>query len=286
VTAIAREAHRFRLDTSAGPLTADRVVLSTGGLSLPKTGSDGWGYQAAAKLGHTIVPTSPALVPMVLAGAEHAEADSVHKRLSGVSQPVEIGIRVAGQPGVRVSGAMLWTHFGVSGPAALDASRHWLRAKLEGRPVRATANLTPAHRFESLEARWIAAARDRPRARVAALAAELMPASVAEAVTAASGVPMDLTLATLSRETRRQLARTLLEWPLNFVDSRGYNYAEVTAGGVDLSEINPATMASRVCPGLLLVGEILDVDGRIGGFNFQWAWATGWVAGRALGPPG
>ena len=96
-----------------------------------------------------------------------------------------------------------------------------------------------------------------------------------------SGFPTDRVLAALTRDERRRLVHALVEWPLPVVDTRGYNYAEVTAGGVDLDEIDPATMESRVCPGLFLVGEILDVDGRIGGFNFQWAWASGRGGGRA-----
>jgi hypothetical protein len=95
-------------------------------------------------------------------------------------------------------------------------------------------------------------------------------------------LPAETTLAALTREDRRRLVHALVEWPLPIADSRGYRYAEVTAGGVPLEEIDPATMASRVCGGLYLVGEILDADGRIGGFNFQWAWATGWIAGAAL----
>jgi predicted flavoprotein YhiN len=109
-----------------------------------------------------------------------------------------------------------------------------------------------------------------------------VPASVADALLRRLGVDGRTALAHLPREDRRRLSRALVEWPLPAVDSRGYTYAEATAGGVALTEIDPSTMASRVCPGLTLVGEVLDVDGRIGGFNFQWAWASGFVAGRAL----
>jgi hypothetical protein len=109
-----------------------------------------------------------------------------------------------------------------------------------------------------------------------------VPASVAEAWTHAAGINDGLTLAHVPREDRRQLLHALVESPLPVRDSRGYGHAEVTAGGVPLDEIDPATMESRRCPGLFLVGEVLDVDGRLGGFNFQWAWSTGWVAGQAV----
>jgi len=239
-------------------------------LSLPKTGSDGWGYEAARSLGHTIVPPTPALVPLVL---DAAASGGIHTRLSGVSQDVRLDIAIDGDV-TRVHGALLWTHFGISGPAALDASRHWLRARLEGRPVTMTACLCPDERFESLDSRWIDLARDRPRLTLVSALGGLVPASVAAAILDVLAITPDQTMASLTRETRRTLTHALLAWPLPIIDSRGYNYAEVTAGGVPLTEIDPATMASRVCDGLYLVGEILDVDGRIGGFNFQWAWST------------
>jgi predicted Rossmann fold flavoprotein len=286
---VARTEAGFVLGTPRGEARARRVVIATGGRSLPKTGSDGWGYDVARRLGHAIVPTTPALVPLVLdegdAGARDDGGVGVtlpHRGLSGVSQTVRLDVRVDGRIAHRIHGAMLWTHFGISGPAALDASRHWLRARLESRPVSMTASLAPGSTFESLDAAWIDAARRRPRAQVVTLLGDSMPAAIAEAMTSAVGLPAGLTLAGLSREDRRRLLHALVELPLPVRDSRGYNYAEVTAGGVELSEISPKTMESRVCPGLSLVGEILDVDGRIGGFNFQWAWASAKAASAAI----
>jgi predicted Rossmann fold flavoprotein len=196
--------------------------------------------------------------------------------------PVRLDVRVDGSVRTRLAGAMLWTHFGVSGPVAMDASRHWLRARLEGRDVHVTASLCPGETFESLERDWVDAVRDRPRATVLSTLSSQLPASVASALFARLGIADDLALARLTREDRRRLIHALLAWPLAVVDSRGYSYAEATAGGVPLDEIDPSTMASRRCPGLFLVGEILDVDGRIGGFNFQWAWSSARVAGQAL----
>ena len=214
------------------------------------------------------MPTTPALAPLLI----DSTADrSIHGRLSGVSMPVRLDVRVDGSVSTRLDGAMLWTHFGVSGPVAMDASRHWLRARLEGRDVQVTASLCPGETFESLEREWVEAVRDWPRSTVLSTLSSQLPASVASALVARLGIADDQTLARLTREDRRRLIRALLEWPLAVVDSRGYNYAEATAGGVPLDEIDPSTMASRLCPELFLVGEILDVDGRIGGFNFQWA---------------
>jgi predicted Rossmann fold flavoprotein len=275
VTALRRDGAAFDVETSTGVMRAAVVVLATGGRSLPKSGSDGFGYSLASACGHSLIDTTPALVPLLLRNEDL-------RALSGVSQPAEMSVRVEGHRPVRIEGSLLWTHFGASGPVVLNASRHWHRAILEGRPVAVTINICPGHTFESLEAWWVDFARARPRATVLKVLTTLVPAAVADLWLKRAGVDPALTMAHVSREDRRAMIRALLETTLDVRDSRGYTYAEVTAGGVPLTEIDPRTMASRVCSGLYLVGEILDVDGRIGGFNFQWAWSSGWVAGRAI----
>jgi hypothetical protein len=278
VTDIAPGLNGFRLETSAGVIDAGAVVLATGGLSLPKTGSDGWGIAAARQLGHTIVPTTPALAPLMLASG----AGAIHASLSGVSLPVRFDVRVDNGSATRIPGSLLWTHFGISGPAALDLSRHWLRAELERQPAQVTASLTPDVTFETLEGEWTEATRLRPRTSVTARLSERLPASIAAAIADALGFPSDRTLATVTREDRRRVLHALTAWPFEITGSRGYNYAEVTAGGVALGEVDAGTMESKVTPGVFFVGEILDVDGRLGGFNFQWAWASAHVASEAL----
>jgi predicted Rossmann fold flavoprotein len=279
VQAITRTDDGFALETSRGRLTARHVVLATGGRSLPKTGSDGGGYELARGLGHTLVPPTPALAPLVL---DQDTAYSIHHGLSGIAVDGELTIWIDRALATRLSGALLWTHFGISGPVVLNASRHWARARLEDRAVRMTLNLYPGETFEAVEARWIAAAADRPRAFARTVLAADLPDAVAGAVLGVLGIAADRAVTELTREDRRRLVHALVAWPLPVLDTRGYNYAEATAGGVDLTEIDPATRESRVCPGLFLVGEILDVDGRIGGFNFQWAWSSAALAGRAL----
>jgi predicted Rossmann fold flavoprotein len=275
VTAITRRNGAFTVATTQGQIEARAVALATGGRSLPKTGSDGAGYSFAASLGHGHVETTPALVPLILDGRWY-------QSLSGVTHHGEITVRVGRRVSVRLEGSLLWTHFGASGPLLLNASRHWHRAVLERHPVELLLNSCPGETFESLE-RWLLDyQQERPRAMVTSVVATRLPAAVADAYVAAAGIDQTLTMAHLDREARRGLLRILLEQPLHVRDSRGYGYAEVTAGGVPLDEIDPATMESRCCPGLYLVGEILDVDGRLGGFNFQWAWSSGFVAGRAV----
>lgn len=291
----------FEVWTADGRIRrAPVVVLATGGRSLPKTGSDGFGYELARRLGHGCVATTPALAPLVSTGARR-------RALAGISLPVELTLRVDGRPVVTVRGPLLWTHFGVSGPAALDLSRHWHRAIIESpdAPTRAAAddgssesaagvgrtarmpldvriNVCPGDTEASVSA-WLAEqARDRPKAFVRTVLATRLPAAVAEVCVVEAGLSDELTLAHLSRDDRRRLAQALVEGRLEVQDSRGYAYAEVTAGGLPLDEVDHATMQSRVCAGLFLAGEILDVDGRLGGFNFQWAWSSGWVAGHGI----
>ena len=275
VTAVAFDAPLFDVRTSSGSIHAPAVVLATGGRSLPKSGSDGFGYTLASRLGHTVVETTPALVPLVLGDEELRE-------LSGVTHDADVSVHADGERPVHLSGSLVWTHFGASGPVVLNASRHWHRATLEGKTARVRVSICPGQTFESLEAWWANAVRERPRAAVANVLSTLVPSAVARVWLARAGVDGTRTMAHVSKEERRATIRALLERPLDVRDSRGYTFAEVTAGGIPLTEIDPATMASRVCAGLYVVGEMLDVDGRIGGFNFQWAWSSGWVAGRAI----
>ena len=279
---VSREADRFRITTSSGEIDAGAVVLATGGQSLPKTGSDGAAYAIARSLGHSITPTTPGLAPLLLAEDEVDGAVAFHRELAGVAHDAELTLWIDGSVAVRIHGALLWTHFGISGPAALDMSRHWLRARLDGRDAKLTANFCPGLSFDDLDRRWTSLAGERPKASVQTALATLLPASAAAAVLRRRGIDAAVALAHFARDDRRRLVQALVAWPLPIAGSRGYNYAEVTAGGVPLREIDPATMESRVCPGLFLVGEILDVDGRIGGFNFQWAWSSARVAAAGL----
>lgn len=253
----------FRVD---GEIEARRVILATGGRSVPATGSDGAGHAIARSLGHAVTPTFPALVPLVL------DRGFFHASLSGVSHDVELVVRAGGKVVDRRIGSLLWTHFGISGPVVLDASRTWVAnpgATLE-------ASLFPGEPFEGVE-RWILSER---RTTANALG-DRLPARVAETLLRRAGVDPGVPAARTARDARRRLVRDLTALELPVVSDRGWNYAEVTAGGVPLSEVRFRTMESKLVPGLHFVGEILDCDGRIGGFNFQWAWATGFLAGRA-----
>ncbi|HTM04173.1 MAG TPA: aminoacetone oxidase family FAD-binding enzyme [Vicinamibacterales bacterium] len=284
VTSLSRDHDRFRVGIAGrDEIDARAVVLATGGQSLPKTGSDGFGYQLARTLGHRIVQTTPALAPLLL-------DDDWHVALSGVAHPAAATLQIDGHDDdgrtrrarvLRLQGDWLWTHFGASGPLALNLSRHWHRAMLDG-GANVSLSVLPGETFESLETWLLAQERGRPRARVATVLATRLPASVANVWAEIAGVDADTTLAHVTRDERRRLAHALTTLPLIVRGSRGYQFAEATAGGVSLDEIDSATLESRCCPSLYLVGEILDVDGRLGGFNFQWAWSSGFVAGQSV----
>jgi predicted Rossmann fold flavoprotein len=249
----------FRL----GDLTASRVILATGGRSVPKTGSDGRGYALAQSLGHTITDTFPALVPLIVEEGHWLTA------LSGTSAEVELSVKSeTGRVLTRHRGSMLCTHFGISGPVALDVSRHWIAAR--GTLV---ANFLPGETFESLDAQLIDETKRNPRATITSVFRGRLPQRLLDAV--AGSTPLGI----LTKTDRRRIVRALVETAVPVVRDRGFDYAEVTAGGVPLNEVDLSTMHSRRREGLYLCGEILDVDGRIGGFNFQWAWASGRLAG-------
>ncbi|HEV8195692.1 MAG TPA: aminoacetone oxidase family FAD-binding enzyme [Gemmatimonadales bacterium] len=272
VTGISRRVPGWRVEREGAlPLDADRIVMATGGLSVPNTGSDGAGLGMLGALGLTIHPTYAALTPLV---AEPAPFGN----LAGISLPVTITAR-AGRREARATGGFLFTHRGYSGPAVLDVSHVAVRSRDEGgEPARITVQWTPLR-----DAEWEQALQaDGNRSVARALSLEL-PDRLATALLAAAGVEPGRTLAQLRRGERHQLIETLVRGVLPWTGHEGYKKAEVTGGGVSLTEIDPVTMESRKQAGLYICGEALDAFGPIGGYNFLWAWATGRAAGLAAG---
>jgi predicted Rossmann fold flavoprotein len=269
VTAI-RKGTDFEIDAGE-TFHARRVILCAGGRSVPKTGSDGSGYALAKSLGHSISETFPALVPLVL------EKNHWLTTLSGTSAMVELTVRTGtGRVLESTRGSMLCTHFGLSGPATLDISRHWIAAVRGDPAVTLAINFLPDVSLASLEAAVIAEAGRNPHLSAASFLRQRIPERIAMQIAGEAGE-----LGRLARDERRRILHQVLHTVAPVLRDRGFDYAEVTAGGVPLSEVNLPSMASRVMNGMFLCGEILDVDGRIGGFNFQWAWASGRAAGIA-----
>jgi predicted flavoprotein YhiN len=254
-------------------IEADAVILATGGLSFPRTGSDGTGYALAAALGHTLVPPSPALTPLVA-------NDPLCASCQGVTVPIEMTLRVGGAKVATVAGSFLFTHFGYSGPVALDLSRHWLRAEDEG-VRRVTASFVPGWTREKLLRDWLAYVASDPQRTVRRHLRTWLPERLANELASEVGLDARRTIAQVTKEARDALFARLVARDMPVTGTLGYEKAEVTAGGVALDEVNPSTLESRMAPGVHLCGEILDVEGRLGGFNFQWSWSSGTVAGRA-----
>lgn len=254
---------------------ARRVILATGGKSLPKTGSDGLGFELAKSLGHSITPrVFPALVPLTL------PKDHWLTQLSGVTLPATLELRGAsGKRLVSFTNSTLITHFGLSGPSVLDMSRYYTEAKLSGEPPPVLVlNWLPGESLERLDTALAAAGRSRGVSILRFFEEKLAERTV-RAICDAAGSDPAASLSEMTKEKRRALAIAFTEFPLPITGDRGYLFAEATAGGVPLAELKLDTMESRVCPGLHICGELCDVDGRVGGFNFQWAWASGYVAG-------
>lgn len=254
--------------------TARRVVLCTGGKALPKSGSDGAGLEIARRLGHSITDAvHPALVPLVL-----ADVDPI-RELGGIAAPVTLTIRGGnGRSIAEYSAPLLCTHFGVSGPVVLDASRYLLAARADGDEADAVVRWLPDEDRGEFERSMLGASGG---ATCQSILKGSLPDRLLRMLLHAAGVEPTDRVRGLTRDRRRALLDALFEHPLVVVGDRGYTFAEATAGGVPLAEIRLDSMESRVVPGLHLAGELCDVDGRVGGFNFQWAWASGRVAGAA-----
>ncbi len=258
---------RLRVVSEDGVLLARYVIVCTGGKSLPKSGSDGSGYRLIEKLGHTISkPLVPALVPLTLADSHWIRG------LSGVTVPAAVTLsKASGKKICTYSGSTLCTHLGLSGPSILDISRHWLVERDADSNVRLNINWLPEYSENFLDDLL----QDQ-RVGAFGVLRRWLPDRLARQLCIESGAPC---AGDLTRSIRKKLVQSVIATPLPVQGDRGFAVAEATAGGVPLEEVQLETMESSKCPGLYLAGEVLDVDGRIGGFNFQWAWSSGFVAG-------
>ena len=254
---------------------AKRVVVAVGGQSYPGCGTSGDGYAIARTFGHSIVEPRPALVPI------RVDASWV-PTLKGLTVPdVSASIRADGGPALlERREALLFAHFGLTGPAILDVSRAVARHDGPDK-LDLALDLAPNARGEDLDQYFQAAGRSGRKA-VAGLMPECLPRRLAEAVMLASGVPVDRMGPDLSREERKRLVAGIKGLRLPVSGTLGFAKAEVTSGGVALDEVEPKTLESRRRPGLHFIGEVLDLDGLIGGYNFQAAWSTGWLAGESV----
>jgi predicted Rossmann fold flavoprotein len=272
VNSLAAREPGFALTTPGRVVSARGVVLTTGGRSYPGSGTTGDGYAFAAAFGHTIVPPRPALVPITVAAPWIAG-------LRGVTVP-DVAIRVL--EGTRLlaaaRGSMLFAHFGLSGPVVLDVSRA-VSSHSCPRELALELDLLPAVKEAELDEMLRLETAAEGRKLLAAVLATRVPRRLAEALLPLAGLAADRKSAALSRAERQALVAALKRLSLPVTGTLGFGKAEVTAGGVALAEVDSRNMQSKKVPGLFLAGEILDLDGPIGGYNFQAAWSTGWLAG-------
>jgi len=277
VKVIKKEKNYFSVEGDQFSYQTKTVVLCTGGLSYPSTGSDGVGYKFAKQFGHSIVETLPALTPLTT-------HDPMWKSISGVALPCQLTLKVDGKKEKVCEGDFLFTHLGFSGPVALDISRHWLKASRHHQ-VEMMVNWLPGLNG-SLDEDVMLYAKKFPKRLIKTYLIELLPERFVEIILGKMNIKADLWLNQLKQSDRKKIGEYLGCYPLEVAGVVGYSKAEVTAGGVQLNELHHQTMESKLQLGLFFAGEICDVDGRIGGFNFQWAWASGYVAGCGVGKKG
>ncbi len=254
----------FVLTTAEGAITCRKLVVACGGLSIPKMGATGFAYDIARQFGHAIIEPRAALVPFTLGGDKLAAIEG----LSGVSLSADIACN-----GTRFSDGFLFTHRGLSGPSCLQISSYW-------RPGQTLdINLLPG---TDLQAELIARKKSRPKQTLAVALGELLPRRLSDRLITQNHLPAESRLADLPNASLKILADVVNRWSLIPDGTEGFRTAEVTLGGVDTQQLSSQTMESQLCPGLYFIGECVDVTGWLGGYNFQWAWSSGWACGQAV----
>jgi predicted Rossmann fold flavoprotein len=262
VQGVARDGDGYVVQTTLGTVTATSLVVATGGLSIPRMGATGFGYALARQFGHSVLPTRAGLVPLTLSGT-HLEH---YADLAGVSLPVESVCS-----GQAFRGGLLFTHRGLSGPSILQISSYWQ----PGEPL--ALDLLPDLDVAAL---LLGQQRERPAAELKTVLAERLPKRLGQRL--CERWLENRPLRQYRADELRDIAARLASWPVTPSGTEGYRTAEVTLGGVDTRELSSTTMESRRVPRLYFIGEVVDVTGHLGGYNFQWAWASGVAAGRAV----
>ncbi len=262
VNGVERGANGFVVKTDRGAIDAASLVVACGGLSVPKMGATAFGYELAKKFGHSVVPTRAALAPLIFSADDLVR----YKDLSGVALPVRVE---CGRQSF--SNAMLFTHRGISGPAILQISSYWKPGD------ELSVNLLPLTDANE----WLRTRQaSRPDAELKTVLGEFLPKRLAQRL-----CDIELGSRPLRQYTLRELrgiCEQLQNWRFVPEDTEGYRTAEVTVGGVNTDELSSTTMESKIVPGLYFIGEVVDVTGHLGGFNFQWAWSSGWAAGQVV----
>ncbi|WP_426607696.1 NAD(P)/FAD-dependent oxidoreductase [Pantoea anthophila] len=264
VLSVTRDERGYTLQLNGSTVQAEKLVIASGGLSMPGLGASPFGYKIAEQFGLSVFPTRAALVPFTL----HKPLLEQLQTLSGVA----LDTTIDAQDGTRFKEAMLFTHRGLSGPAVLQISSYWQPGEF------VTVDLSPATPL----APFLTAQRDaHPNLSLKNSLAKILPKRLVEVLQALNVVP-DVTLKQLNSRQQTELAQTLHAWRIQPNGTEGYRTAEVTLGGVDTTQLSSKTMEARAVPGLYFIGEVADVTGWLGGYNFQWAWSSAWACAQAL----
>lgn len=256
-------------------IQADRVIVATGGASYPATGSTGDGYQLAQSVGHHIVPIRPSLVPLETAG-------DIASRLQGLSlRNVGLKVLIDGKKATEAFGEMLFTHFGVSGPIVLEISKYCVDALRAGKSVVLSIDLKPALDEQKLDLRLLRDIEQHGKQKFDNLLKALLPQKLISVCANLVNIDPDKPGHQITSPERKRLGRWLKDFRLQVINHRDWKEAIITAGGVDVTQVDPKTMESRLVRGLYFAGEVLDIDADTGGYNLQAAFSTGWLAGRS-----
>jgi len=261
--AIEKTADGFTLSVGGAPVACASLVIATGGKSIPKMGATGFGYDIATRFGLKVVETRPALVPLTF-------EIGLLERLSAVTG-VAVDVRVSAENRARFEEAMLFTHRGLSGPAVLQISSYWR----EGQAI--TVDMAPGLDFFDVLRRH---RTETARLPLQGVLAQYLPRRLAQHIADTEGAAGNV--ADAGDKLLRRIADAVNRWTVKPVGSEGYRTAEVTLGGVDTDDLDQRTLMAKAAPGLHFIGEVVDVTGWLGGYNFQWAWASGWCAGQAV----
>jgi predicted Rossmann fold flavoprotein len=276
VSEILKESGMFLIKTEQQQIMAEKVIIATGGISWPQTGSTGDGYRFAKHFGHTIVEPRAALVPLVTSEKWPGELAGTSVANVRISTSLNKKKLVA-------QGAIVFTNDGLGGPAAQDMSRHLTDFLPAGeQPLGITLDLVPDSRQEKLEEQIIRLTNENPKKKIFNILADFLPKRLALVVCKLAGCNDDFPAGQIKKETRRKITQTIKALPLSIIRTRSIEEAIVTRGGVNLTEINPKTMESKICQGLFFAGEVIDADAPCGGYNLQICWSTGALAGSCV----
>jgi predicted Rossmann fold flavoprotein len=270
-TGIHREGDLFRVETGSGEYYCRAVVIATGGITYPETGSTGDGYRFARSQGHTVTETAPALTPVIIEEFPFGDLPGISFRQASIT------IRRRGTVAGSGTGDLLFTHRGLSGPGILDCSRYIRSGDV------LNVSFLPGPDVARLEDQLMDLMKEHPVSRIAGIITSIgLPERFVSSLLTVTGIPAAMTCSHVSRQQRKDIVRALTAFPFSVQSLGGPDEAMVTRGGVDLPEVNPKTMESRLVPGMFFIGEVLDIDGDTGGYNLQAAFSTGYLAGMTI----